>query len=327
VLLRLGSDCSKKCGSYYPFGMSLPGGSWSLGTYRYGYQGQESDKETDSYAFEHRVQNPQTGRFWTPDPLEKQYPGSSTYAFAENDVIRSIDMEGLEKVIVITSPYVTKEIAALQKADKVTVNNKIIRKALYALVRAYPNDYYLRKFSPKGFRLPNENTPEGYMYNDPNVEGTIVMGTVVERVDADGTQHLKQVNLFKIPNMEPEELPWWDLRKYWGKGEDSKTRKASKFEKWMAKNGYSADEMRNLVDAFGEDIPDVDVNANQLDDLPSGDRKAYKSLEYKPKKDSGKYYKYDEGWKIGPIMPSGGIDPTKGRKVKDKKDSTKYKID
>ncbi len=32
------------------------------------------------------------------DPLSKEFPWNSTYAFAENDVIRNIDMEGLEKV-------------------------------------------------------------------------------------------------------------------------------------------------------------------------------------------------------------------------------------
>ena len=35
------------------------------------------------------------------DPLSKEYPWNSTYAYAENDVIRSIDLDGLEKVIII----------------------------------------------------------------------------------------------------------------------------------------------------------------------------------------------------------------------------------
>lgn len=42
----------------------------------------------------------QTARFFSVDPLAKNYPHNSTYAFAENDVIRSIDLEGLEKLIV-----------------------------------------------------------------------------------------------------------------------------------------------------------------------------------------------------------------------------------
>ena len=37
----------------------------------------------------------QTTRFLSVDPLAKSYPWNSTYAFAENDVIRSIDLDGL----------------------------------------------------------------------------------------------------------------------------------------------------------------------------------------------------------------------------------------
>jgi hypothetical protein len=42
----------------------------------------------------------QITRFLSVDPLAKSYPWNSTYAFAENDVIRSIDLDGLEKLII-----------------------------------------------------------------------------------------------------------------------------------------------------------------------------------------------------------------------------------
>jgi hypothetical protein len=45
--------------------------------------------------------NPQIGRFLQIDPLADKYVHNSTYAYAENDVIRSIDLEGLEKLIII----------------------------------------------------------------------------------------------------------------------------------------------------------------------------------------------------------------------------------
>jgi uncharacterized protein RhaS with RHS repeats len=48
-----------------------------------------------------RVYDPRLGRFLSVDPLTKDYPWNSTYAFAENDVIRSVDLDGLEKVLVI----------------------------------------------------------------------------------------------------------------------------------------------------------------------------------------------------------------------------------
>ena len=72
--------------------------------YRFGFNKGEKDNEWNGignhYEFAFRGYNPQTGRFNGSDPLHSKYPWNSTYAFAENDVIRSIDLEGLEKVTV-----------------------------------------------------------------------------------------------------------------------------------------------------------------------------------------------------------------------------------
>jgi len=69
--------------------------------YRYGFNNQEQEIELgEYYSFEYRVHDVRLGRFLSVDPLAPEYPWNSTYAFAENDVIRSIDLEGLEKIIV-----------------------------------------------------------------------------------------------------------------------------------------------------------------------------------------------------------------------------------
>ena len=87
---------------YYPFGYPMPERNWS-GTYRFGFNGQEKDNEIygeeKNYSFEFRKYDARLGRFWSVDPLTKDYPWNSPYAFAENDVIRAIDIEGLEKWI------------------------------------------------------------------------------------------------------------------------------------------------------------------------------------------------------------------------------------
>lgn len=44
------------------------------------------------------------GRFWSVDPLSNDYPWNSTFAFAENDVIQFIELEGLEKGIGMQRP-------------------------------------------------------------------------------------------------------------------------------------------------------------------------------------------------------------------------------
>src|SRR5690606_7320922 len=44
-----------------------------------------------------RMHDPRVGRFFTRDPLFKTYPWNSDYAFSENRVIDSGELEGLER--------------------------------------------------------------------------------------------------------------------------------------------------------------------------------------------------------------------------------------
>ncbi|MBS1652274.1 MAG: hypothetical protein JSU07_09720 [Bacteroidetes bacterium] len=89
---------------YYAFGSPMPGRQFNAGNYRYGFQNQEMDNEIkgtgNSYNFKYRVYDARLGKFLSVDPLSKSYPWNSPYAFAENDVIRAIDLEGLEKYII-----------------------------------------------------------------------------------------------------------------------------------------------------------------------------------------------------------------------------------
>jgi len=54
--------------------------------------------EGNSVNFTHRMHDPRVGRFFTRDPLEKNYPWNSPYAFSENRVIDGLELEGLEYV-------------------------------------------------------------------------------------------------------------------------------------------------------------------------------------------------------------------------------------
>ena len=84
----------------YPFGMAMPGRRFSSSSYRYGFNGQEKDDEVkssgNSYDFLFRIYDPRLGRFLSTDPLEKEYPWNSPYAFAENRPIDGRDLEGKE---------------------------------------------------------------------------------------------------------------------------------------------------------------------------------------------------------------------------------------
>jgi len=110
---------------YSPFGVGLYGRSWREG-YRYGFGGIEKDNEIkgegNSYNFTFRMYDPRLGRFMSVDPIGKNYPHSSPFAYAENSPIQCIDLEGLEKYKVtgrsfipmatLTNPWYTPNFSA-----------------------------------------------------------------------------------------------------------------------------------------------------------------------------------------------------------------------
>ncbi len=73
---------------------------YCTGYYGFGFNGQEKTDEVSGVGnhldFKYRGYDPQTGRFWSVDPLFKDYPWNSSYAFCENRVIDGIDLEGKE---------------------------------------------------------------------------------------------------------------------------------------------------------------------------------------------------------------------------------------
>jgi len=88
----------------YPFGMVMPGRSWTVASgseYRFGFNGKESDSETygdnNIYDYGFRIYNPRLGKFLSVDPLTRSYPWYSPYHFAGNDPIRNSDLDGLEE--------------------------------------------------------------------------------------------------------------------------------------------------------------------------------------------------------------------------------------
>jgi RHS repeat-associated protein len=91
--------------------MLMPERSYdSAGQYRYGFQGQEKDNEIkgegNSLNFAYRVHDPRLGRFLSVDPLTSSYPHNSPYAFSENRVTNSIELEGLEAVDLVSGKQI-----------------------------------------------------------------------------------------------------------------------------------------------------------------------------------------------------------------------------
>jgi RHS repeat-associated protein len=88
---------------YSPFGVELDGRT-SVGSYRYGFQGQEMDDEVkgdgNAVNYKYRMHDPRLGRFFAVDPLAKKYPHNGPYNFSENRVIDGIELEGLEVFLI-----------------------------------------------------------------------------------------------------------------------------------------------------------------------------------------------------------------------------------
>jgi RHS repeat-associated protein len=94
----------------YPFGMHMPGRSFSSGSYRYGFNGKESDDEVsgtgNQYDYGFRIYNPRIGKFLSVDPLTASYPWYTPYQFAGNMPIVAIDIEGLEEYWVVARSFI-----------------------------------------------------------------------------------------------------------------------------------------------------------------------------------------------------------------------------
>jgi RHS repeat-associated protein len=118
---------------YYPFGMEMPGrmNPATGSTYRFGFNNQMKDNEFSGadgshYEFEFREYDSRIARFWRVDPLFKDYPWNSTYAFAENRPIDGIDLEGAEWQAI---PIAIAATEVLLVATQVVSAGYIIKKA------------------------------------------------------------------------------------------------------------------------------------------------------------------------------------------------------
>lgn len=101
---------------YYPFGMVMPGRTFSAGSYRFGYNGKENDNSVKGFGnhldYGLRIYDPRLGKFLSVDPLSGKYPYYSPYHYAGNSPVKFMDLDGGEPIgpykdwlIVQVSPY------------------------------------------------------------------------------------------------------------------------------------------------------------------------------------------------------------------------------
>ncbi|QYS87103.1 thrombospondin type 3 repeat-containing protein [Flavobacterium oreochromis] len=141
---------------YYPFGSLVPNrhGSSKPNGYRYGFQGQERDDELkgegNSLNYTFRMHDPRVGRFFAVDPLESRYPWNSPYAFSENDVISSVELEGLEKWKIVDNKVVyagpaIKGYDSEEAAKAVLVRRQLVQNSYQGPVFTQDNRTYSQR--------------------------------------------------------------------------------------------------------------------------------------------------------------------------------------
>lgn len=78
----------------------MPGRSYSIGSYRYGFNGKEKSDEINGsgvdYDYGFRIYDTRVSRFLSVDPLTNKYPQLTPYQFSSNSPVANIDLDGLE---------------------------------------------------------------------------------------------------------------------------------------------------------------------------------------------------------------------------------------
>jgi RHS repeat-associated protein len=161
-------------------------------SYRYRFNGKEKDTPGmggggNTYDYGFRIYNPKVAKFLSVDPLAREFPWNSTYAFAENDVIRSIDLEGRERSIVIydfSSDKITKTKLDLPKSG--SLGNGVLVQSNHGGETAfyYGNDIpnaNITSFKKayEGVKTDNQGNHVGY--NDSKGLPTIGYGHLIKK--------------------------------------------------------------------------------------------------------------------------------------------------
>jgi RHS repeat-associated protein len=90
-------------GEQYAFGMSMPGRTFSVEDYRYGFNGKENQDELlgedNSQDFGARIYDARVGRWWGLDPCYYKFAYTTPYNFSLNNPLYYVDHDGLEPTV------------------------------------------------------------------------------------------------------------------------------------------------------------------------------------------------------------------------------------
>jgi hypothetical protein len=144
--------------------------------------------EGNSLNYTFRMHDPRVGRFFVTDPLEFKFPHNSPYAFSENKVINSVELEGLEHATIIYKYYHGRK----KPVFDVQWYNKVQHNAYGPLGRgvAFKYEKYDEKknltfTSPTKFYERSGETNHGFYYGPQQMKKVHVIDSyLLEPIDA-----------------------------------------------------------------------------------------------------------------------------------------------
>lgn len=124
------TSCTRANGQsdYYCFGSVMPGRNYqaaSTNKHRFGFNGKETDPETDLQDYGMRIYNPGLGRFLSLDPVASEFVSFSPFCFAANSPLLFIDFEGAFKVEVTQAAMQKSQLSELEVAQFTQIINNI----------------------------------------------------------------------------------------------------------------------------------------------------------------------------------------------------------
>jgi RHS repeat-associated protein len=107
------------------FGSMIQNRSWTAGSgYRFGFNGMDRDDnvkgEGNCLDFGARIYDSRLGRFQSPDPMEAQYSGITTYHFGANSPIAIVDAGGKDGIRDGANATITATIVFIYDPDQIS---------------------------------------------------------------------------------------------------------------------------------------------------------------------------------------------------------------
>jgi RHS repeat-associated protein len=218
--------------------MSMPSRTTEGGTYRYGFNGKETDQETRIQDYGMRWYLPNICRFPSVDPITKEYPELTPYQFASNRPIQGIDLDGLE--------FFNTIVKRAAKAGLKKVTKEFVKDHIYDRLKNYASKNWAKQ-------LMNDADAALTLAEDSWAE--IIVETVVEQIPYAGPA-------YSAYDFAKENKKLWDALSF-------VNNKAEKYVKRVD------DVATSFVDKYGKKISIANAELRGALKLTSNDMQAH----------------------------------------------------